>query len=333
MTNSLRFISIPALFCLALAGGIFSGTAQAAQIARSNPELRTLSIVNATREDILSIGFQAGRHMHFVRLDMAPDGKDEMENPGGTADLQVDTGLALWRFKTVPLAQAQGLTLRVAATPVLELALGKGQQRRIEGEAYSLMPGPDSGPVCALDRFRPGMAMKNVCALLAPDLLRDDNDALLTSLGFAGTVWAARLEPSQDKEDTVAAKGQDRLGRMELRRRLDMETLEKLFRTLSVQNYSLWQAELPGLDINFTQMPGMDTKKQKDMLHKVLEYFLDTGKGEASIMLVPTGMLPQLADADTPHGDVQLFTVILRPESGNLVVDVAAYQDGDTPSN
>ena len=333
MINRLRFIHIYAFFCLLLAGALFSGVSQAAQIARPGPELQTLSIANATKEDVLSIGFQTGRHIQFVRLDMGPGGKDEMENPGGVADLRVDTGLALWRFKEVPLAQAQGLTLREAETPVLELATGKGPQRRIAGEVQNLLPGPDAGPVCALDRFRPGMSMKEVCALLDPNPQRDDNDALLTSLGFAGMVWAARLEPAQDKEGPHAAKGAARLAHMELRRKLDAETLEKLFSTLNAQKYSPWQAELPGLDINFTQMPGMDPEKQKDMLRKVLEYFLATGKGEASIMLAPAAMLPQLADADGPHGDVQLFSVILRPESGNLVVDVAAYQEGDSPSN
>ena len=40
-------------------------------------------------------------------------------------------------------------------------------------------------------------------------------------------------------------------------------------------------------------------------------------------------MLPNLADADTPRQDVQLFTLTLRPASKNLVVDVAAYQAGE----
>ena len=35
---------------------------------------------------------------------MAPGARDDIENPGVTADLRVDTGLAFWFFKAVPLA-------------------------------------------------------------------------------------------------------------------------------------------------------------------------------------------------------------------------------------
>ena len=116
---------------------------------------------------------------------------------------------------------------------------------------------------------------------------------------------------------------------MELRRKLDQATLDKLMLALYDQKYSPWQAELPGLDINFTQMPSMDLAKQKDMLRQVLEYFMAAGKGEATIMLAPTDILPKLADADAPSGDVQLFTITLRPASKNIVVDVAAYRESE----
>ena len=105
--------------------------------------------------------------------------------------------------------------------------------------------------------------------------------------------------------------------------------LDKLMQSLYDQKYSPWQAELPGLDINFTQMPSMDLAKQKDMLRQVLEYFMAAGKGEATIMLAPTDILPKLADADAPSGDVQLFTITLRPASKNIVVDVAAYRESE----
>ena len=78
-------------------------------------------------------------------------------------------------------------------------------------------------------------------------------------------------------------------------------------------------------------MPSMDLGKQKDMLRQVLDYFMSTGKGEATIMLAPTEMLPRLADADAPSSDVQLFTITLRPASKNIVVDVAAYQESEDP--
>ena len=195
-------------------------------------------------------------------------------------------------------------------------------------KVQSLLPGPDAGPVCALDRFRPGMPMKDVCTLLSAAPQHDDNDAVLASLGFAGMVWAARLEPAQ-RGEKPSSKAPLVLDHMELRRKLDQETLDKLLSALYEQKYSPWQAELPGLDINFTQMPSMDLNKQKDMLRQVLEYFMSASKGEATIMLAPTEMLPKLADADAPSSDVQLFTITLRPASKNLVVDIAAYQESE----
>ena len=328
MIKDVWFLRIYAAICLVLAGAIVAGAASAAHIAKPGPEPQILTIVNATGEDILSMGFQTGRSMHFVRFDMPPAGRDDIENPGSVANLRVDTGLALWIFKDVPLAKAQSVTLRMGEKPLLELAFSKGELQRLTGEAQSLLPGPDAGPVCALDRFRPGMPMKDVCTLLSATPQRDDNDAVLASLGFAGMVWAARLEPAQ-RGEKPSSKTPLVLDHMELRRKLDQETLDKLLNALYEQKYSPWQAELPGLDINFTQMPSMDLNKQKDMLRQVLEYFMSASKGEATIMLAPTEMLPKLADADAPSSDVQLFTITLRPASKNLVVDVAAYQENE----
>ena len=69
--------------------------------------------------------------------------------------------------------------------------------------------------------------------------------------------------------------------------------------------------------------------QHRQMLQQILDYFLAAGQGEATIMLAPAAMLPNLADADTPRQDVQLFTLTLRPASKNLIVDVAAYQAGE----
>lgn len=327
MTKALWFVRIYAAICLVLAGLFGVTAANAAHIAKPGPEPQILSLVNATGEDVLSMGFQTGRNVHFVRLDMPPGGKDDIENPGALTNLRVDTGLALWLFKDVPLNKAQSMTLRMGDKPMLELAAPKAEPQRIAGEEQNLLPGPDAGPVCALDRFRPGMPMKDVCAVLSATPQRDDNGAVLASLGFAGMVWAARLEPVQP--EGKSSKAAQVLDHMELRRKLDHDTLEKLLQSLYDQKYSPWQAELPGLDINFTQMPSMDLAKQKDMLRQVLEYFLAAGKGEATIMLAPTDMLPKLADADAPSGDVQLFTITLRLASKNLVVDVAAYRESE----
>ena len=173
------------------------------------------------------------------------------------------------------------------------------------------------------------MRMKDVCALLDQSPPHDDNDAVLTSLGFAGMVWAARLLPGQvenGKPGIARTNGPDRLEHMELRRKLDAATLNKLLTTLYAQGYAPWQAELPGLDMNFVEMPKTDTAKHREILQQVLDYFMSAGQGEATIMLAPAAMLPKLADADKPQSDVQLFTLTLRHSSKNLVVDVAAYQ-------
>ena len=289
---------------------------------------KNLSIVNKTGEDLLNIHLQRGKVTQFMRLDMPPDGSEEIENPGGTAELRLDTGLALWTFSRVPLAQAESLTFG-PQPDTLTLITGKGESRQFSARMRSLLPDENSGPVCALDRFRPGMSMKDVCALLDQSPPHDDNDAVLTSLGFAGMVWAARLLPGQaenGKSGTIRAAAADRLVHLELRRKLDADTLNKLLATLYAQGYAPWQAELPGLDMNFVEMPKADAAKHREILQQVLDYFLSSGQGEATVMLAPSAMLPNLADADKPQSDVQLFTLTLRHRSKNLVVDVAAYQ-------
>lgn len=289
---------------------------------------QSLSIANKTDEDLLNIHLQRGKVTQFMRLDMPPGGSEEIENPGGTVELRLDTGLALWTFSRVPLAQAVSITFG-PQPDTLTLIAGKGNSRQFSARVRSLLPDENSGPVCNLDQFRPGMHMKDVCALLDQSPPHDDNDAVLTSLGFAGMVWAARLLPGQaenGKSGILRSTGPDRLEHMELRRKLDAATLNKLLTTLYAQGYAPWQAELPGLDMNFVEMPKSDTAKHKEILQKVLDYFLASGQGEATVMLAPAAMLPKLADADKPQSDVQLFTLTLRHSSKNLVVDVAAYQ-------
>lgn len=69
-----------------------------------------LIISNQSSDDLLNIRFRSNRNVFFVRLDMSPGARDEIENPGGTADLRLDTGLALCIFKAVPIGQARRLT-------------------------------------------------------------------------------------------------------------------------------------------------------------------------------------------------------------------------------
>ncbi|MGE9985774.1 peptidoglycan glycosyltransferase [Desulfovibrio sp. SGI.169] len=289
----------------------------------------SLTISNQSRHDLLNIRFRQGRSMYFARLDMAPGARDDIENPGGTADLRVDTGLAFWFFKAVPLNQARRLTFCGEHTACLILEQSDNISRHLAATVQSLLPAGLSRPVCSLNQFRPGMTMQEVCSLLAPDSPRDDNDAVLTSLGFAGMVWAARLAPGQPAGADSSPSGHDRLGHLELRRELTAATLDSLLQTLYAQGYAPWQAELPGLDMNFTEMTDQDTARQKDILHQALRCFLQSGRGEATVMLAPASMLPALVDADAPQRDVQLFTLTLRQSSMTLLVDVAAYRGGE----
>lgn len=319
-------------FLLFLLFAVFSPAHLPAAARAASPQ--ALQLVNETSQEVLSLGIRSGRQAYSVRLDMPPGGKDRMENPGGTADLRVDVGTAFWHFRNVPLKGARGL--RFAADKAedkagnksvsLFLTTATGEALRTADEVQNLLPGPEATPVCALERFRPGMGIREVCALLESSLLRDDNDAVIASLGFAGMVWAARLFPGQteDAEKGGGAWGPKHLDHMELRRDLNTETLTGLFGALYAQGYAPWQAELPGLDMNFAEMPGQDKARQKDILQRALEHFLAVGEGEAAVMLVPEAVLPELSDS--PETDVQLFTVTLKPASRGLVVDITAYQ-------
>ncbi|WP_297047392.1 peptidoglycan glycosyltransferase [uncultured Desulfovibrio sp.] len=287
-----------------------------------------LCISNQTRQDLLNIRFRSGASVFFLRLDMAPGQRDEVENPGGVADMRVDTGLALWSFRTVPVGEARRMTFCGDHAACMILELQDGIARHVNGTVRDLVPAAGSRPVCELAQFRPGMTMSDVCSLLNMDAPRDDNDAILEGLGFAGQLWAARLIPGAADADDGEAKatGREYLEHLELRRPLDQAGVEELLRVLYAQGYTPWQAEFPGLDMDFTEMQDLSTEKRQDALEQALRRFLRTGRGEANIMLAPMAELPALADADGPRADVQLFTLTLRPDSGTLLVDVAAYK-------
>ena len=289
-----------------------------------------LSISNQTRQDLLNIRFRSGVSVFFLRLDMAPGQRDEVENPGGVADMRVDTGLELWSFRTVPVGETRRMTFCGDHTACMILELQDGIARHVNGTVRDLVPAPGSRPVCELAQFRPGMTMSDVCSLLSMDAPRDDNDAILEGLGFAGQLWAARLIPGAADTDGEDAKslGREDLEHLELRRPLDRTGVEQLLRALYAQGYTPWQAEFPGLDMDFTEMQDLPAEKRRDALDQALQRFLRTGRGEASIMLAPMAELPALAEADGPRSDVQLFTLTLRPDSGTLLVDVAAYKGG-----
>ena len=153
-----------------------------------------------------------------------PAVKTQLLNPGGTADLRMDMGLYLWDFNKVRLAGVQSLTLCGEHHPCLLVRGLDGKISHVNGTEKSLLPAEDARPVCALSKFRPGMLMKDACALLEKDPLRDDGGAVLTSLGFADMVWAARLTPYTPGDDNVEAfpvkAGGEVLEHVELRQKL-----------------------------------------------------------------------------------------------------------------
>ena len=62
-----------------------------------------------------------------------------------------------------------------------------------------------------------------------------------------------------------------------------------------------------------------------EILENAVSLLMASEKGEGSLMLAPAAMLPALANADGPQGDVQLFTITLNRASRTLIVDMAAY--------
>lgn len=297
-------------------------------VARESPEdEKNLTIRNESAEELLSIRFTTGQTANYARLDLLPGGEDQLLNPGGTADLRMDMGLSLWDFPAVHLAGLQGLILCGEHRPCLQLRDQGGKVRHLSGTAHSLLPASNARPVCALTRFRPGMLMKDACALLDDTPLRDDSGAVLTSLGFADMVWAARLTPYVPDDETEALParaGDDVLEHVELRQELSDKRLDTLLNSLYTMGYRPWQAELPGLDMNFTEMPEADLKRQMEILHMALGMLMNAPRGDGCIMMAPGDMLPELL-TDTPRKDVQLFTITVRRPTATLIVDMTAY--------
>ena len=297
--------------------------------ARDTPEdEKSLTIRNESAEELLSIRFTVGNQANYARLDLLPGGEDQLLNPGGTADLRMDMGLYLWDFNKVRLAGVQSLTLCGEHHPCLLVRGLDGKISHVNGTEKSLLPAEDARPVCALSKFRPGMLMKDACALLEKDPLRDDGGAVLTSLGFADMVWAARLTPYTPGDDNVESfpvkAGGEVLEHVELRQKLSDQRLDALLASLYNMGYRPWQAELPGLDMNFTEMPVADQKRQMEILHMALGMLMNAPRGDACIMMAPGDMLPDLI-SDTPRKDVQLFTITVRRPTATLIVDMTAY--------
>lgn len=325
MKAPFRLVLLCAVACCLCAGAVVAKPS----IPRTgaDTESATLAIANMTSGDLLGVRFLQSGQEHFARLDLAPGMEDVLENPGSSADLRLDMGFELWFFDKVPLAETDRLAAcEEKGAPCLILTGHDSAQRHVKGRVQSLLPTPGSRPVCELTRFHPGMRMEDACALVEPQPQRDDNDAVLASLGFAGLVWAARLSPGRSEvQGGDEDGGRALLDHVELRQRLTPENLAALRKTLADQGYKPWQAEFPGMDLNFMEMTNMTPEQQADILERAVSTLMASDKGEGSLMLAPAAMLPALANADGPQGDVQLFTVTLNRASGTLVVDMAAY--------
>ncbi|MDE5832899.1 MAG: peptidoglycan glycosyltransferase [Desulfovibrio sp.] len=274
----------------------------------------------------IQVSPESGDRKFFIRLDLSPGASADVENPDCRASLRADTGLEFRVFPDVDLADADKLVF--SDPPALEIVAKDGNTSRIVGYIKGIVPGKGDRPVCSLESFHPLMPMKDVCELLAPDTPTDDNGALIAGLGFAGLTWAARLAPARDGpvgSDTL-------LEHLELRRPFSLEDLERALSYLLKKGYVPWQAEFPGRDIDFSTG---DAKENEKVLLEAVKNFAKSGaprpnpadaEPDASIMLAPASLLPALNDGDAPARDVQLFSINLRPASGILLVDVAAYK-------
>lgn len=254
----------------------------------------------------------------FLRLDLAPGKDEQVENPECTATLRIDSGLDLSRFENVPLTNAKRINiLNNSEIEVIEI---NGKRQIITGNVMPLLPQKGSKPVCELGKFHPGMPMKDVCSILEQDLPKDDNGAILTGLGFAGMVWAGRLEPERTKMLSASTP----LEHLELRRPLNREEVLHILEKLYQQGYSPWQAEFPDNDIDF----GSGEKARNSLLSLINSYLNGYNEKEATILLAPLSILPALENSDVPDSDVQLFTITLKPSSDILLIDITAYQGG-----
>lgn len=310
----MRFLFPLFCFCALLA----AGSVWAAE--------RVLSIRNDTDGDLLNILVTAksGNEQleRYIRLDIGPASSAEIENSLGEGALRVDTGLALTEFPDINFDGAKSLTLSGPDADKLEIETQAGEIQAFTGKAQKLVPEPGENIVCELSRFRPKMLMSEVCHILPKETPVDDNGALLSGLGFAGLTWAGRLTPQSGIADPEKAL----LEHLELRRPFNREEAVNFLKYIFGQGYVPWQAEMPGTELDFADMPDKNPEDRRGVLLEVLNRYFEKKGGEAVIMLAPQDMLQDLANSDEPERDVQLFTLVLKPASSLMMLDVAAYE-------
>lgn len=304
-----------------------------ASAAASSIEIRNLS-----NREILNIRVEPDKKAapFFLRLDLLPGAADKFVNPETAGTLRIDTGLDLLYFPEIDLRTVNRLSFCGEHGDCIVVEDANGSLRHLAGESKPLLPQPGDRPVCQLDQFRPRMPMQEVCALLDPATPTDDNGAWLAGLGFAKLLWAARLVPAENAKDPASST----LEHLELRRPLKAEECKHILAYLFSRGYTPWQAEFPGMDIDFADLPGKNQEARQKLLEEAMTRFLAAHpashrapqvnnvtdeESEARIMLAPESSLDQLANADEPTVDVQLITIILKPLSNTLLLDVTAY--------
>lgn len=297
-----------------------------------------LEIRNQTNQEIINILVEPDNgKKFFLRLDLVPGAADKVENPNCDASLRVDTGMQFWRFKSMKLENFKRLVFCGEHAACLVAEEKNGDVKHVAAEIENLVPGKGSRPVCELSLFKPGMPMKDVCAVLEKNLPEDDNGARITGMGFAGMLWASRLVPEQNGPVSENAT----LEHLELRKPLAEKDVIAILDALYKQGYTPWQAEFPNADIDFVNAPAEDDKKARMRVEEEICKFLKSWQNrerapqvnnaadedaEASIMLAPAANIKALANADSPAEDVQLFTLTLKPLSSTVLLDVAAYR-------
>ncbi len=327
---------VPLLWAFLL---ILPGTAVQAQKAPAAPEdlpaaldepesqevqRPVFTLSNKSRREIVAVLLTGGAAAGFVRMDLGPGNEDELDNPGGTADIQMDLGLWLADWAKVPLDGVQSLTLCGEHECCLVVQPEKGEARHLQGQARSLLPREGSAPVCSLDAFRPGMTMAEACGRF-PDAVTMEESVYITSLGFGNIVWSARLNANADNGTGPDAQ----LENVELWQKLSTQHLTAVLQTLEQQGQVPWQAAFPGMEVNFPDMLSYPQSVREELLRLGINAFLRHGRGVASISFAPQSLVQELAASGFPQSNTQIYTLSLHRDSETLCLDMTSYNGED----
>ncbi len=296
---------------------------RAAQAEPAEPA--TFLIRNQSHRDLVAIRISDGTTASFARLDLGPGGEDELENPGGTAEVRLDLGLVLNTWEGVQLNGLQSLTLCSSHENCLIVTGKDGKPVHRQGESKSLLPAKDADPVCSITGLKAGMTMQDACGLMQ-NYYTMEEDVYLATLGFANIAWSARLyantEKGEDLENAV-------LENVELRQKLSPSNLKAVQEALDRLGYTAWQATFPGMELTFSDMTNYTLETRNEILHVCLNTFLRQGRGIGSIMFAPADLIDTLANEDLQSMNIQLFTLSLHRDSDTLILDISAYSTED----